>query len=392
MSPAWFLACGLGALLLRLGMSIHAAGMVRSKNSSSTLIRSITDICLTTLAFWAVGSAISISSRFLPDTNHLFSANSTFFFLCASLIASGIVTGVSAERSKFFPMCCASILVGALLVPITFRWNLGWLTARGFIDTGGASILHLTGGLTALIVAILIGPRNGKYNRDGSSNGIPGHSVPLASIGTMLILVGWIPTILGMTSFSLDNILLPASNILLAAAAGAIASLVLCHFRYGKPDIHLMYTGFLGALVAISASAHVTLNIWAVVIGAVAGILVPLAAINIDLRFKIDDPTSGIAIHAVSSIWGLLAAALFTSGLTPARRLPQVGIQLLGIASIAALTILLSLALFLILKRTIGLRAREADEFDGLDLAEHDIGAYPDFQQTTIKSYHLREA
>ncbi|HEV8377305.1 MAG TPA: hypothetical protein VGP99_00525 [Tepidisphaeraceae bacterium] len=391
MSALWLVFCGIGALLLRLGMAVHAAGMVRSKNSSSTFIRTITDLCLTILAFWAVGNAILFSESKILDPHLIFSARSAFFSICATLIASGIVTGVASERSRFFPLCATSILIGALLVPIVGRWRGTWLHHLGYIDGGGASVLHLTGGLCAAVAAILIGPRNGKYNRDGSSNGIPGHSVPLASIGALLMFIGWAPTVLGMSSIaSEEDVLIRTSNVLLAAAAGGAASLLLCYSRYGKPDVHLMIVGFLGALVGISALPGTT-NHWAVFIGGIAGIIVPLAAIHIDLTWKIDDPTSGIAIHAVSAIWGIIAAGALAGG-TFVGRMKQLGIQLLGLAAIAALAIILPAALFLFLKATVGLRAKEADEFDGLDLAEHDIGAYPDFQQTTIKSYHLREA
>ncbi|HEV8290335.1 MAG TPA: hypothetical protein VGP94_00360, partial [Tepidisphaeraceae bacterium] len=222
---------GIGALLLRLGMAIHAAGMVRSKNSSSTLIRSIADICLTTLAFWAVGGAILLSPPKFFDWHLLFSAGSAFFVICVTLIASGIVIGVASERSKFFPMCAVSILIGGLLVPIVGRWQFGWLRRLGYLDAGSASMIHLTGGLCAAVAAILVGPRNGKYNRDGSSNGIPGHSVPLASIGALLMFVGFMPTVLGMSSSTIrDDFLESPGNILLAAAAGGAASLVLCYF------------------------------------------------------------------------------------------------------------------------------------------------------------------
>jgi len=385
-----FILSGIGALLLRLGMAIHAAGMVRSKNSSSILIRSIADICLTTLAFWALGGAILFSLGRILDPHLLFSLSSAFFVICVTLVASGVVTGVASERSKFFPMCAVSILIGAVVVPIVGRWQLGWLMRLGFIDAGRVSMIHLTGGLCGAVAAVLIGPRGGKYNRDGSSNGIPGHSVPLAAVGALMMFIGFIPTILGMAANGPKEVLTPAGNILLAAAAGGAASMLLCYFRYGKPDVHLMIVGFLGALVAISASPD-TLNIWVVVIGGVAGILIPLAALHIDLIWKIDDPTSGIAIHAVSAIWGIIAAGAFAA-LPFAARMKQIGIQLLALAAIAALTIILCGALLFFLRAIVGLRAKEADEFDGLDLAEHDIGAYPDFQQTMIKSYHLREA
>jgi len=385
-----FILYGIGALLLRLGMAIHAAGMVRSKNSSSILVRSITDICFTTLAFWALGGAILFSAPRIFDPHFLFSTSSAFFVICVTLIASGIVTGIASERSKFFPMCAVSVLIGAIVVPIVARWEIGWLSNRHFIDAGRAGMIHLTGGLCGAIAAVMIGPRSGKYNRDGSANGIPGHSVPLAAIGAMLMFIGFVPTILGMAAPGPLEAIAPAGNILLAAAAGGAASVILCHVRYGKPDVHLMIVGFLGALVSISASPG-TYNIWAVFIGAVAGIIVPLAALHIDLAHKIDDPTSGIAIHAVGAMWGIVAAGALAGG-TFLERLKQLGIQLLGLVAIAALTIALSAALFFLLKSAFGLRVREADEFDGLDLAEHDIGAYPDFQQTTIKSYHLREA
>jgi Amt family ammonium transporter len=391
MSALWLIFFGIGALLVRLGMAVHAAGMVRSKNSCSSLIRTIADICFTVLAFWAVGNAILYSEARILDYHLLFSARSAFFSICVTLIASGIVVGVASERSKFLPLCATSILIGAFLVPIVGRWQGSWLSHLGYISGGGASVLHLTGGLCAVVAAVAIGPRNGKYNRDGSSNGIPGHSVPLASMGALLMFVGWTPAVLGMSSLSSEqDILLRASNVLLAAAAGGAASLVLCYQRYGKADVHLTIVGFLGSLVAISASPA-TANHWAVFIGAVAGIIVPLAAIHIDLTHKIDDPTSGIAIHAVSAMWGIIAAGAVAGG-TFMARLKQLGVQFVGLIAIAALTMILAGALFFVLRATVGLRAKEADEFDGLDLAEHDIGAYPDFQQTTIKSYHLREA
>src|SRR4051812_13783106 len=359
-----FILYGIGALLLRLGMAIHAAGMVRSKNSCSILIRSITDICITTLAFWAIGAAILFSFPKIFDPHLLFSLNSAFFVVCVTLMASGIVTGIAAERSRFFPMCVASILVGAIVVPIIGRWELGWLANLGFIDAGRASMIHLTGGLCGAVAAVLIGPRNGKYNRDGSSNGIPGHSVPLAAIGALLMFVSWIPTVLGMSmARTLDDLITPSLNILLAASAGGAASLLLCYFRYGKPDVHLMIVGFLAALVAISASANVAFGTWAVFIGAVAGFIVPLAAIHIDLRHKVDDPTSGIAIHAVSALWGVFAAGAFAPALDISHRLRQIGVQFFGLGAIAALTIALSAALFLFLRATVGLRSKEADEF-----------------------------
>jgi Amt family ammonium transporter len=173
-------------------------------------------------------------------------------------------------------------------------------------------------------------------------------------------------------------------------AAGA-AAVLLGHLRYGKPDVTLALLGFLGGLVAITAGAGRVAPPSAVLIGAVAGVIVPLASVFLDLIARIDDPAGGISVHAVGGLWGTLAAGLFLPGSVGAR-LQQLGVQLLGALAVGVLAFALGAAALYVLRATVGLRAREADEFDGLDLAEHDVGAYPDFQQTTIKSYHLREA
>ena len=183
-----------------------------------------------------------------------------------------------------------------------------------------------------------------------------------------------------------------AMNTLLAGAAGAVASVVLSQIRYGKPDIHLTFAGMLGALVSITAIADAPSAWMAVLTGVVAGLIVPVLLLVLDLIWKIDDTTGGVAIHGVGAAWGLLAAGFFAPVGSFPQRLKLIGAQLLGIVAIVAVTTIVSLLVFLVLKKTVGRRSKEADEFDGLDLAEHDIGAYPDFQQTTIKSYHLREA
>ena len=182
-----------------------------------------------------------------------------------------------------------------------------------------------------------------------------------------------------------------AMSALLAAAAGGLAGLLYARIRYGKPEVFLTYSGLLGALVAVSAGAGVVSVPSAVFIGAVAGLIVPLSIIAIDLFWRIDDPSGGIAIHGVGGLWGTLAVALFIPGSFVAK-MKLLGIQALGAVSISALVLIICLGLFAILKASHRLRSLEADEFDGLDLAEHDINAYPDFQQTMIKSYHLREA
>jgi Amt family ammonium transporter len=266
-------------------------------------------------------------------------------------------------------------------------WRDGWLEQMGFRDLGKASMIHLSGAAFAAVVAALVGPRMGKYNRDGSSNAIPGHSAPVASIGMLVILIAWPLYLVGFGGGAGA-----AMNALLAAAGAIVASVIVSQLRYGKPDIHLTLLALLGALVAISAAADVRWRPVAVLIGIVAGLVVPIIMFVIDLVWRIDDLTGGIAAHGAGAIIGLLAAGLFARVESVGEKFKVIGAQLLGIVVIVVLSAAVAAAAFMLLRRAAGLRAREADEYDGLDLAEHDIGAYPDFQQTMIKSYHLREA
>jgi Amt family ammonium transporter len=250
----------------------------------------------------------------------------------------------------------------------------------------------MTAGLCATVGAIVVGARNGKYNRDGSSNVIPGHSLPLACGGVLLIFVAWFPYLLGFAAGSEKSSGLIALNVLLAVAAAGAASLAVAHFRYGKPDIYLTFSGVLGGLVAVTAGADVMTNLSAVLTGAVAGVIIPVLMLEADLIWRIDDPTGALVIHGVGGAWGILAAGFFGSTSGGPSRPKLIGAQLIGLGVVAAVTLVVSAVVFIALKKSVNLRAREEDEFDGLDLAEHDIGSYPDFQQTTIKSYHLREA
>jgi Amt family ammonium transporter len=315
-----------------------------------------------------------------------------FFHAAAAILATGAIVGTLAERSRFIPACAGAVLVAGVIVPVAGKWAWsGWLRDLGFVDVAGASVLHLTAGVCAAVGAILVGARAGKYHRDGSASMIPGHSVPLAAAGAMIVFAGWTPYVIGFAKLHDAPLGMAAMNVLLAGAGGGAAAVLLSRLRYGKPDVTLAMLGFLGALVSITACAGFVGAPAAVAIGVIAGVVVPLASIFIDLILRIDDPAGGIGVHAVGGLWGTVAAGVFVPG-SFAIRMKQLGVQFLGALAIAALAAAMAGAVLYAVKATIGLRAREADEFDGLDLAEHDIGAYPDFQQTMIKSYHLREA
>jgi Amt family ammonium transporter len=221
---------------------------------------------------------------------------------------------------------------------------------------------------------------------------IPGHNLPLAGAGTLIMLVGWIPYIAGAGALHGGSPLAVAAvNVLLGVAASGTATICYSCIRFGKPDIVLILSGMLGGMVSLCAGGAV-LPVWAAVAtGAVAGLIVPLAINLLDLHLRIDDPLGIISIHAVGGAWGTLAAGIFVPALLARSRFQQVGIQCVGIIAIAFFSGVVALLVCLALKVTLGLHIKEVDDFEGLDLAEHDIGAYPDFQQNSIKSYHLRE-
>jgi Amt family ammonium transporter len=405
-------ALGVAVLLTRVGFALYAMGLVRAKNSAGVVMRTITDFCTTVLAFWVVGAAILIQSHnswLWINKEVLFFGWRTdqpglpmpylLFYLAMILTASSVVTGAVAERSRFFPMLIASLILAGFVMPATGQlvWA-GWFKRRGFVDLAGACALHVSAGVFAAVAVAFVGPRTGKFNRDGSSSMIPGHNLPLSAIGMLIIMIGWIAYVGGAcirfdTQGRAALYAGPAAmNVVLAIAAAGLATIVMGQLRYGKPDILLTLTGVLGAMVSVCAGGAALPTWSAVVTGAVAGVIVPWAVVVIDLRGRLDDPLGVIAIHGVGGAWGTLAAGFFVPILPTQTRLRLIGIQSLGLVTITLLSALVAVIVFGTLKSTMGLRAKEADEFDGLDLAEHDIGAYPDFQQNTIKSYHLREA
>lgn len=406
MGGEWaILALLTAGLLARVGILLWAVGTARSKTAASSITRQMLDLCVAALAVWAVGYALlmhgqngilGLSPALLVGINSPApggpqAAEPLAYMLLALLASGAAVTGL-AERSRFLAVPVASFFVAGVIVPIAALWTWrGWLGDLGFIDTAGAGAAHVVAGGFALVAAVMVGPRMNKYNRDGSANVILGHSLPLAMAGAGVMIVGWVPYALGIGLLHRAGSFALPLNVLLAAAAGGVAACLYAQLRFNKADPILLAMGIMGGLVSITASAGMVGSAAAVVIGAVAGVLVPLVTIVLDTRFRVDDPAGVVAIHGAAGAWGLIATGIFLPG-TPDERLALVGVQALGLLSILGLAVAVGLLVMLALKATRRLRAREADEFDGLDLAEHDVNAYPDFQQTMIKSYHLREA
>jgi Amt family ammonium transporter len=307
------------------------------------------------------------------------------FFLFQAVFAATaatIVSGAVAERTKFTGYLLFSILITGLIYPVFGSWawgslfnGSGWLEKLGFIDFAGSTVVHSVGGWAALAGALVVGPRVGKYDKNGKPRHIPGHSLPQAALGVFILWFGWFGFNAGSTTTGNTDIALIAINTFLAAGAGATASMMLTWLRNGKPGAPMTLNGVLAGLVGITAGCANLSPGFAIVTGALAGVLVVYATEWLD-RF-VDDAVGAVAVHGVCGAWGTLAAGMFDS---TAMFVPSVmGVQLLGIAAAFLWTFPVSYVLFLILKNTVGLRVNGDLEQIGLDLHEHDNQAYPEF-------------
>jgi Amt family ammonium transporter len=377
---------GIAALSARLGLGLYHSGLSQSKNAAAAVTRSLADLCVAILAFWAVGNAILYRQPGMLLGRHDSFYAWTFFVSVGASIATGIAMGGTLERTKLLPCLCVSAILSGFIVPLSLRWAWsGWLHEMRFLDVGGASFIHLAGGACAAAGAIISGPRQGKYNHDGSANRIPGHNIPLAAAGVMAIFIGLLIQVIGFSTQRHQPMpIKSAVDALLAAMAGGMAALAVGRFRYAITDFHLISIGLLAGLISLSAAAGHVSGSTSVVIGAAAGALAVSASAWIDMRCRIDDPGNAIAIHGVGGAWSLLIAGLNNAP-------PPFLVHVLGIAVIGGISLAAALAIFGAFRFTVGLRHGDADELDGADLVDHDLNAYPDFQQPTIKSHHLRQ-
>ncbi|MBU0650757.1 ammonium transporter, partial [bacterium] len=295
------------------------------------------------------------------------------------------------ERMKFKSYLIYSFIISAFIYPIIghWIWGGGWLSGLGFADFAGSTVVHATGGFAALIGTIFLGPRTGKYNKDGSANAITGHSIPLASLGVFILWFGWFGFNPGST-LSVGNgdlIARVAINTNLAAATGGIIAMAVVWKWFGKPDLSMAMNGALAGLVAITAPCAFVDPWAAILIGAVGGILVVAGVVLLD-KLHIDDPVGAFPVHGLNGVWGTLAIGLFGksslglahNGLFYGGGLTQFAIQLLGVSSVAIFTLITMGGLFKIIKSTVGLRVTREEELKGLDIEEHGMESYSGFQ------------
>ena len=392
----WTLVAAALVFFMQPGFAMVEAGFTRAKNAVNILMKNLLDFCTGSIFFWAIGFGLMFGttqtgwfgtscfflSDFSPGKDPWVLAFWMFQVVFAATAAT-IVSGAMAERTKFSGYLIYSAVVCAFIYPIFGSWawgglyhGNGWLENLGFIDFAGSTVVHSIGGWTSLAGAIVLGPRIGKYSKDGKVQPIPGHNIPLAALGVFILWFGWFGFNPGSTTAANTDTAMIFVNTNLAAAAGAVLAMMTAWIKFKKPDVGMSLNGALAGLVAITSPCATVTPLSSVIIGAVAGVLVVLAVLFFD-RIKVDDPVGAISVHGVNGAWGTLAAGIFNIGGTSPK---IIGVQVLGICAAFIWAFGVSFIVFKLIDKTIGLRVSPEEELQGLDVGEHGANAYPDFQ------------
>ena len=395
----WTLVAAALVFFMQAGFALVETGFTRAKNAINIMMKNLMDFSMGSIAYWALGFGLmfGISKSGWIGTSGFFLSDFKvggdpwvlafwMFQVVFAATAATIVSGAMAERTKFSGYLVYSIFVSGLIYPIFGSWAWGglfngggWLEKLGFIDFAGSTVVHSVGGWAALAGAIVLGPRLGKYTKDGGIKPILGHNIPLAALGVFILWLGWFGFNPGSTTTANKDIAMIFVNTNLAAAAGCVLAMFTSWLRFGKPDAGMSLNGALAGLVAITAGCANVTPLSAVIIGAIAGIIVVFSVVFFD-RIKIDDPVGAVSVHGVNGAWGTLAAGLFNIGGTSGK---IIGVQLLGIVVCFVWTFLTAFILFKIIDKTMGLRVTPQEEAEGLDIGEHGGNAYPDFEVST---------
>ena len=422
LNVVWTLVAAILVFFMQAGFAMVEAGFTRAKNAVNILMKNLMDFSIGSLAFFLVGfglmfgaakggligsSFFGMSGMFGVDGNE-WGWTFLIFQTVFAATAATIVSGAMAERTKFIGYLCYSVAICLLIYPIFGKWawgslfideGAGWLenlSTGAFCDFAGSTVVHSVGGWLALAGAIVLGPRLGKYNKDGSPNAIPGHSIPLAALGVFILWMGWFGFNPGSTTTGDGSIGRIAVTTNLAAAAGAVTAMIASWFISKKPDASMALNGGLAGLVAITAPCATVTAMGAVTIGLTAGVLVVLSVLFFDNVLKIDDPVGAISVHGVCGLFGTLSCGLFnaeavlgigetSTGLFYGGGISQLISQVIGASVAFAWAFGCGLILFHVIKATVGLRVTEEEELRGLDIDEHGMEAYAGFQVFTTE-------
>ncbi len=398
----YFLVMGALVMWMAAGFTMLEAGLVRAKNTAEILTKNVglySIACIMYMlcgygimypddaanAFFQLGDGLltaddnSAEAVLASGGDTYYSGLSDFFFQVVFVAtAMSIVSGAVAERMKLWSFFAFAVVLTGFIYPMQgfWHWGGGFLGAGGFQDFAGSGVVHMTGAAAALAGVLLLGARKGKYGKGGQINAIPGSNLPLAALGTLILWLGWFGFNGGSELKVSDvgeanTVALVFVNTNMAAAGGLVFALILSRFWFGKADLTMALNGALAGLVAITAAPHTPAPIAATLIGAVGGLLVVASIVTLD-KLKIDDPVGAISVHGVVGIWGLLAVC-FTN---PDATLKW---QLIGIASIFAWVFITSFIVWFLLKLTVGIRVSEEEEYEGVDISECGLEAYPEF-------------
>ena len=401
----WVLIGAFLVFSMQPGFAMVETGFTRAKNAANIVMKNVMDMSLGSIIFWVLGFGLMFGADmggfvgtpdFFVTGDYGAAYPSPAFFIFQTMFcatAATIVSGAMAERTNFLVYCIYSVLISAVVYPISghWIWGGGWLAEMGFHDFAGSTAVHMVGGVAALVGAKMIGARIGKYNADGSVNAIPGHSIPLGALGVFLLWFGWF----GFNGASTvcasgDDVLVSMGSIFvttnMAAAAGATATMIYTWVRYGKPDVSMTLNGVLAGLVGITAGCDMVSPAGALIIGLISGVLVVVSVEFFDQVLKIDDPVGAISVHGVCGAFGTIATGLFAldGGAFYGGGTSFLVTQILGVAAVAVYVGVVMTVIFGALDKIIGLRVSEAEEIKGLDMEEHGLlSSYADFMPTT---------
>ena len=410
----WYLIGAALVFFMQAGFAMVETGFTRAKNAGNIIMKNLMDFCIGTVVFMLLGFGLMMGedtffgligipnmdlfakfADFIKNPADGFTAASTFVFnlvFCAT--AATIVSGSMAERTKFLSYCIYSAVISLIIYPIEAHWiwGGGWLANIGFHDYAGSTAIHMVGGIAALIGAIILGPRIGKYERDENGNvtkvnAIQGHSIPLGALGAFILWFGWYG-FNGAAATSTSELATIFLNTTIAPAVATVTTMIFTWIKNKKPDVSMCINACLAGLVGVTAGCDAFDAIGSTVVGLVSGFLVVFVVEFLDLKLHIDDPVGAVGVHMANGIWGTIAVGLLANPTAPAGLkglfytgdFRQTGVQLLGFAAVAAYTAVMMAITFFIIKKTVGLRVSKEEEIKGLDKMEHGLpSAYADF-------------
>ena len=405
----WFLIGAALVFFMQAGFAMVETGFTRAKNAGNIIMKNLMDFCIGTVVFVLLGFSLMMAEDYfmgfigIPNLG-IFTdfgafiennASSFVFNLVFCATAATIVSGAMAERTKFISYCIYSGIISLFVYPVEAGWvwnSQGWLVKLGFHDFAGSCAIHMVGGIAALIGAIILGPRLGKYTKekDGKikTHAIPGHSITLGALGCFILWFGWYG-FNGAAAWDVESL---GSIFLTTTIAPAVATVVCMIFTWiknGKPDVSMCLNASLAGLVGITAGCDALDALGATIVGIVSGILVVVVVEFLDLKLHIDDPVGAVGVHCANGIWGTIAVGLLANPEAPAGLtglfygadgVKQLGVQLLGFAAVAIWTAFWMTLTFIVIKKTVGLRVTKEEEMEGLDPTEHGlVSAYADF-------------